>query len=638
VEAHQWRCGSCDDPSARHHQYAYLGVRGAGIRANIADLQQTPATAAKASIRITARENHTFTFTSPSARDDQQSITSTLREWISASKATENAATPTPVATPGANGTGLPAAMAIAQTAVSTPGGTRPDDDSYDDARLVKDGDLQRSLLSADPALRQRFDQALRDKPESISITQFVNQFWATRLHLLRSHAVEKAQGQGAYNVLSVVQPVGDNNGTMKLNMSKEQIQLIFTQHPIIKRVYNENVPPLKEAEFWSRFFFSRLIKQLRGEKIKESDTVDPKLDKYLDMDADDTSFSQQTTAVNIPRFLDVEGNEQNNSQQQGNAPDWTMRPSGYDKAPIIRTLNRMSEKMMTDIPLANTDRHGPVGMDEETYNELILRDLQRADEDNRVMLNIKEQSQLFAAGQGLHTSSSAAAYTKRTPAQVLSIVRSDLMTITASKSRDAGLNLKSAIGVKDDDSSSDEEESATSTRAKIGSRSTRAAASAQLINDINKQRLHNEDYLSSITTTAEQAVKLGLSRSVFDELSMTHNTTVEFLHYFWVVYLSGDPERAGEVQKLIETLDKSLDRIQVVADTAESERTAKIDQLKRENENYTQRTGKKRKWDPNTVTGGAKAVLEIARPLRRAIMSASKQFRVVYDEQLAQA
>ncbi|KAF2706992.1 RNA polymerase II transcription factor-like protein [Pleomassaria siparia CBS 279.74] len=602
--------------------------------ADTTNLQQTPPTAAKASIKVVVQkpgapqpENYMFTFTSATARDDQQSMTSLLRKWIEAYKARDS---PAPAPTTDA-ASGLSAALAAGQVAT---GSAKPQDDTYDDSRLMRDIELQKSLLNSNPVLRQRFDQALRDKPETITIVQFSNQFWATRVHLLRSHAAERSQGAGTYNVLSVVRPKHEN-GELKLNMSKEQIQLIFIQHPLVKRVYNENVPPLSEGDFWSRFFHSRLVKKLRGEKIVEVDSLDPKLDKYLAMD-EDADSTRLLTMSHIPHFIDVEANEQNHSQRLGNRPDWTMRPNTNEKVPILRVLNRMSEKMMADVPSADgqTDRHAPVGVDEETYKQLQLKDLQRAADDNRVILKINDQGQLFSAGQGLHTSSSASTYAERTPAQVLSTVQHEFRNIWSSKNNSAGLNLQSAIGVKEDSSS--DEESTTKKKVRVGSRCTRNAATSHIMKAIRKRRLNNDDYTSSLNTaSSEQAAGLGLSASVFDNLAMTHNTTVEFLHYFWAVFLSGDADRANEASNLIETLDRSLDRIKAVAETAESERAVKVDKHKRDNDIYAQRTGKRRKFDPNSVKGGANTVNEIVAPLIRAIGAATAEYkRALQQEQ----
>jgi transcription initiation factor TFIIH subunit 1 len=597
------------------------------------DLQQTPATSAKASIKIVVPDtapqpgNYTLTFTSPAARDDQQTITGLLRKWIEASKA-QVAPSPAPASNNGDDGAS--AAMAMAQTVMAP---AKDNEESYDDAKLLADLDLQMSLLNTNPTLRQRFDRALAEKPDSVSLGQFSNQFWSTRVHMLRSHATERSQATGTYNVLSVIKSK-TVNGVLTLSLTKEQIELLFRQHPIVQKAYNENVPQLSEKDFWERFFHSRLMKKLKGERIREQDVLDPKLDKYLIYD--EAINSSQDLMDSIPLFINIEGNEQNHSQKQGNRPDFTMNPSNYDKAPILRVLNRMSEKMLKAVPQYDANRHAPVGLDEETYKELQLRDLQRADDDNRVVLQVQDQSRFFSAGQSVQSSTSAATYTKRTPAQALSTLRQDFGAISANQSKTVGVDLETSLGI-DDDSSSDEE-GATSKKRKVGGKSSRTAATSQTIAAIKKRHLHDDDYSSSRTMPiSEQAKKLAISESVLDNLTMTHNTTVEFLHYFWAVFHSGDADRANEVAKLIETLDKSLDRIRAVADAAEAERTVQLDRYRREVDSYNQRSGKKKRFDPDNIKGGAKAVHQVVEPLLRAINAARSQYQDALQEQLRQ-
>lgn len=570
--------------------------------------------------------SYTLQFTSAAARDDQQTITGLLRKWIEASK-TQAAPTPAPA---GSNGDGASAAMAMAQTVTAAAKGS---EESYDDAKLLADLDLQMSLLNTNPSLRQRFDRALAEKPDTVSLGQFSNQFWTTRVHMLRSHATEKSQATGTYNVLSVIKSK-TVNGALTLSLTKEQIELLFRQHPIVQKAYNENVPQLSEMDFWERFFHSRLMKKLKGERIREQDVLDPKLDKYLQYDEAIENSDQFMDS--IPLFINIEGNEQNHSQKQGNRPDFTMNPSNYDKAPILRVLNRMSEKMLKDVPYSDGDRHGPVGVDEQTYKELQLRDLQRADDDNRVVLQVQDQSRFFSAGQSVQSSTSAATYTKRTPAQALAILQQDFGIINANQSKAVGVDLQTTLGI-DDDSSSDEE-NVTSNKGKVGSKSSRAAATSQIVSAIRKRHLHDDDYSSSkAMPTGEQAKKLAISEATLDNLTITHNTTVEFLHYFWAVFHSGDSDRANEVAKLIETLDKSLDRIKAVADAAEADRSVLVDRYRREVDSYNQRSGKKRKFDPDNIKGGAKAVNQVAEPLLRAINAARTQYQKALQEQMSQ-
>lgn len=600
------------------------------------DLQQTPATSAKASIKIVVQEgapqagNHTLTFTSAAAREDQQTITGLLRKWIEAAKS-QNVSTPAPAAVKaggGAGGASASMAMAHAVTAAAD-----SNEEAYEDAQLLANLELQMSLLSANPALRQRFDRALNDKPESVSLGAFSNQFWSTRVHMLRSHATERSQATGTYNVLSVIKSK-TVNGALTLNLTKEQIELLFRQHPVVQKAYNENVPQLSESDFWERFFHSRLMKKLKGERILERDPVDPKLDKYLAYD-ERADSGHDLLASSIPNFINIEANEYNHSQKQGNRPDFTMNPANYEKAPILRVLNRMSEKMMKDVPPSDASRHAPAGLDEETYKELQLRDLQLADDDNRVVLRVQDQSRFFSAGQSVHTSSNAAAYTKRTPAQVLTTLQEDLGQFGVKRNKAIEVDLHSTIAVDDDSDSDDDDVSQKKTR--IGSKQSRSAATSQIISAVKKRHLHDDDDLfSKATPIGELAKRVDVSEHILDSLTMTHNTTVEFLHYFWTVFHSGDADRANEVAKLIETLDKSLDRIRAVADMAEAERASALEKARRDNEILNQRTTRKKKFDPESIKGGAKAINQIAEPLFRAINAARSQYQKALQEQLS--
>jgi len=418
------------------------------------------------------------------------------------------------------------------------------------------------------------------------------------------------------------------------LSLTKEQIELLFRQHPVVQKAYNENVPQLSEGDFWERFFHSRLMKKLKGERIQEKDVLDPKLDKYLTYD-EAADSSHNLLAPSIPNFINIEANENNHSQKQGNRPDFTMNPTNYEKAPILRVLNRMSEKMIKDVPPSDTSRHGPVGLDEQTYNELQLRDLQRADDDNRVVLKVHDQSRFFSAGQSVHTSTSAATYTKRTPAEALSTLQRDLRNFDKHNGHSSTVDLHSIIEINDE-SSSEEEDSAPK-KTKVGGKSSRSVASSQILAAVRKRHLHNDDLSSSKSIpTSQRAKELDVSTAVLDNLTMTHNTTVEFLHYFWAVFYSGDPDRANEIAKLIETLDKSLDRIKAVADMAEADRVARIEQARRENELSNQRERKKRRFDPEAIKGGAKAINQIVNPLLRAIDAARRQYQKALQEQVA--
>ena len=598
--------------------------------ANMAlDLQQTPASNPKVMLKVFAQapgtatpETHTFAFTSPTtARVEADTIKDALSKTIQVIKS----GGATPAASGGAAGSS--AAMAIASAVSSAPRLGADSDALYDDERLKKDVELQQSLLRSNPSLSKTLMESLRTKPESISVSQFTAQFWSTRIHLLRAHAIEKSQTRGAYNVLSSIKPMTVDNAT-RLSISKEQIQLIFNQHSLVKRVYDENVPRLSEEAFWSRFFQSKLFKKLKGERITEADPTDNVLDKYLQYD-EDAERAKQLMASHVPHIIDVEGNEQNHSQRKGNQPDFTMRPSSYDRVPIIRTLNTLSEKILSHVAPNDIDPSLPIGVDEETFNELALRDLQGDAAENRVILNIKDQSRFFNSDKESGVSADALLYAKQDPVKVLQSIQADLARVSSNT------NLETAIGV-DDDSDSDDDDGSNPEKGHVGSKASLSGATAQMLSAIAQQRIQNDDPSPSSSgfSTVQSSSTYGLSTAIFDRLSLTHATTIEFLQHFWSAFLSGDPNRADEIGKLFETLNRAMDRINAVANDAGAERQKEIDKLKKQVQDFFERTGKKRRMDYESTPGGAKAVNQLLAPTVKAIEVATKKYKKALAEQ----
>lgn len=584
----------------------------------ILDLQQTPATSAKVMLKVFAQtqgaaasEQYVFSFTSPTtARAEADAIKDALGKAIQAAKAGSSV-----LAQPG----GGSAAMTIASAVTSLPHGGNTDA-WYDDSRLKSDVQLQQSLLKANPSLSKTFMESLRTKPELITTSQFTSQFWSTRIHLLRAHAIEKNQTRGGYNILStikVIPPVDDE--IIKLNISKEQIQLIFNQHSLVKRVYDENVPRLSEEEFWARFFQSRLFKKLKGERIPQSGRIDPIIDKYLEYN-DDEERGKRLAATHIPHIIDVEGNEENHSQRKGNQPDLTMRPTSLDNVPIIRTLNTLSEKIMVHVPPNDIDPSLPIGVDEETFNTLALRDLQGDAEENRVILNVKDQSRFFSSNKETGVSTDAALYAKQDPVQVLRLLKTDLAHMTSSP------GLESAIGVNND--SSDDESQPK--KGHVGSRASLAAATTQILAAVSQQRTQTVDLHASAASfsTSLPSSTFGLSVPVFDRLSLTHATTTEFLQHFWSAFLSGDADRAEEISRLVETLNRAMDRIKAVSDDADQDRTKEVEKVKKQMRDHYERTQRKMKFDLDSIGGGAKVVNQLLGPTVKAIQLAGKEYK----------
>ncbi|EFE40608.1 hypothetical protein TRV_04658 [Trichophyton verrucosum HKI 0517] len=578
--------------------------------ASVTNLQQTPVNNPKVMLKIfvqgpppgqgqsqesAAPVPYVFTFTSPSnARAEADAIKEALNTIIQNTKLAQ---------TPARDGT--PTAPAAAKPPW------------YDDNRLKADMALQQSLLNFNEGLKRVFAESLRTKPASVTHGQLVSQFWSSRIHLLRAHAIEKSQEQGAYNVLSTVKPRVEDK--RRLNLSKEQIQLIFSQHPLVKKVYDENVPKVAEEIFWSQFFQSRLFKKLRGERITDADPTDSLLDKYLKYD--ENTGQPANEFERVPHLINLEGNEENVSQRQGNRPSFDMRPTPVDKVPIIRTLNSLSEKIMRNVAPADQHLTNAENADREVYNELQLRDLREQEEQKRIMLNIRDQSRFFSEGNAGEIKKEQVV-AKQDPTASLNMLRSDF-----SRTYIDTPQVKLSRLVEPEDGDSSDEEQSKPKKEPVGSKASLASAKSQIFGIIGQRKAQADPESSSSTC--------GLSQTIFDRLALTHATTTEFLTQFWNAFLSGNPDRASEIASMVESLNRAMDRINEVAKAAEAERQVELDKLKKHAREVMASTGRRIRLAE--VDGGEKVVKQLMGPTINALSKATAEYQKALAQQTAE-
>lgn len=517
------------------------------------------------------------------------------------------AGTPSGIDTPTGDASGsASAAMAFASAVNAQPSASR----WFDDNQLRNDIELQQSLMKKDKSLHQTYMEAISTKPESISGAAFNSQFWSTRINLLRAHAIDINQKKGAYNVLSTVKP-RTVDGELKLNISVEQVQMIFAQHPLVKRIYNENVPKLSEAQFWARFFLSRLSKKLRGERVSDSDSADALFDKY-DVNENTESFQSKIMSQSVPHIIDLEANEENQGGfRSGNKKDVEMRPRA--NIPIVKTLNSLSEKIMANVAPSDVHEQDADGGD-DGYNELALRDLRGDAEEHRIMLSVKEQTKFFSSHNSA-PSENAKIFAKQRPADVLLKVRGSLGSLGSNPSD--GIDLHAGMGF-DENSDSDDE---APRKPHVGSRAAIKAADKEIMDGLRQRRAEKYGHATDATSP------MGLPTHLADKAALTHATTVEFLHQFWTAFLSGDPDRAAELQYLATSLERSAARVAAVADEAETEREAIIRRRRQEIRDHFERTGKKIRWKADMVGGGRDAVLKMMQPVLGALDKARADY-----------
>ena len=107
----------------------------------------------------------------------------------------------------------------------------------------------------------------------------------------------------------------------------------------------------------------------------------------------------------------------------------------------------------------------------------------------------------------------------------------------------------------------------------------------------------------------AHEAPVPKFSQSLKTSVWSTNDTTNEFLHYFWDVFLSGDDARAGEIAGLAETLSKSEERMMAVGKEAEKAREEQLKKLRHQQEELMSATGKRRKINTKLLPPGGDVV-----------------------------
>ncbi|KAK5072969.1 RNA polymerase II transcription factor B subunit 1 [Lithohypha guttulata] len=553
----------------------------------ITNLQQTPADKPKVMLKVFVTEpgqkepgTHVFQFAS---KTDARGEANAIRDTLSSAMAKASQA-----ATATSNGAGPSAAMAIAAAISGGKGASWEDDET-----LVSD---------------------------------FTKQFWASRVHLLRAHALAQSQSKGLYNVFSEIKRT-DEGGRQQLNLTSEHIKAIFEQYPIMRIVYDEIVPKKikDDREFWSRFFQSQLYSVLRGLKVdRRLEAKDAIFDLYLDH-PELTGQRPTSSELHIPKFIDLEGNEENHSQRQGNRPDMENQQKVLEKGPIIRRLNLISEKLMAAVKPSDADMSAPIGIDESEYEQLRLRDLALTEQQQHIKLNIQKQSQLYADTNSATEDIDAARIRALNPTKAIQKVCRDLDQHYSA----SGAAPTTDMDLDEADEDIDDADLADKPHV-VGS----LLASEHIHSLIEAHRAQSTE-ADTIGTNPKSYG--GLSESVYERLVLTHATSLEFLHQFWSAFHSGDPARVGEVASLVESLDRARERIEAIARDAQGERDAKIKSLEAQTAEIFRVTGKRKKVDKNAVGGGEAVVKQLLGPSLRSLQVAVDTYKRTYEEQISE-
>lgn len=434
------------------------------------------------------------------------------------------------------------------------------DPESLTDQSLLKNHQLQQKLLLEDKALRNTFTQSV------INFKLSPNVFWLTRLNQLRTYALTISQHRGPYNVLSTIKPVASSDNQVNVNVTRDTINEIFDTYPIIRKAFSDLVPSkFPEGEFWSRFFNSKLFRRLRGDKINNSnERGDYVLDKYLYIDQDylaqednDESNKKakplEESAPQVNKFLDLLGNEEDNSQKLGNMPDITMRysedlmkqnsllnPTIRGKTPqkgqenemiiLMKNMNKLSSKMvsMSSAKQDHDTNNGGLSVEElnEFERELNLHDLNDIESLEYVQLNINKNFE-----------NKPSAYQHETNESIPATELSSYLTANTFQPQASGINLTETYS----------------------SKTNEISKTANDISILIKQNFRTFKLINQ-STSKETSTSPIVPETMIQEIVTYNITIMEFLSQFWKLFLNGsNPNQLKKIFTSLKNCKNSL-------------------------------------------------------------------------------
>ncbi|KIM31414.1 hypothetical protein M408DRAFT_65050 [Serendipita vermifera MAFF 305830] len=227
--------------------------------------------------------------------------------------------------------------------------------------------------------------------------------FWATRQNLIDEAAVADAQKRGKSSRLVDPKPALSTTGDMKVVMTPQLALDIFEEWPVVARAFRENVSSkMTEAEFWKRYFESRLyhnhkasVRSSAAQHIIKEDVI---FDQYLER-VDDELEPRNIRQDPVNVLVNLVATREDHGET-GNTQDVTMQ-AGKQKStlPLIRKFNEHSERLlnsalgqMKPVKRARLER----ASDQSVLEEIDMEDLHAGDNRAGITLDMKNRQRYF--------------------------------------------------------------------------------------------------------------------------------------------------------------------------------------------------------------------------------------------------
>ncbi|KAI0694319.1 hypothetical protein BC835DRAFT_1274633 [Cytidiella melzeri] len=355
---------------------------------------------------VADESGHNFTFTAaqPAALTDREKFKAELTNIISRNRsgvpatAATTPVTPSPAQSSTNGGPSRPAAhptrpsLSRAASTASEARGTPINDPT-------SDFQLRKKVLLSTPELATLHRELVVGG--HISETEF----WEGREHLLLAQAAADRQKKGKPGQLVDPRPQ-TVDGEIKIVITPQLVHDIFDEYPVVAKAYSENVPnKLSEAEFWKRYFQSKLFNAHRA-SIRSAATQhvvkdDPIFDKYLEKD-DDELEPRRLRDDGVDMFIDLGATNEDHGET-GNERDITMQ-AGKQKAvlPLIRKFNEHSGRLLNSVLGDNANKRRRIDSSlEDRYSQIDLDDLHDNQASAGITLNMQDRQRYFEGRSG---------------------------------------------------------------------------------------------------------------------------------------------------------------------------------------------------------------------------------------------
>ncbi|KAI9511168.1 hypothetical protein F5148DRAFT_975611 [Russula earlei] len=244
-------------------------------------------------------------------------------------------------------------------------------------------------------------------------------EFWEGREHLLLAQAAVDSQKKGRPGQLVDPRPQAVEGGEVKIVITPQLVHDIFDEYPVVAKAYDENVPnKLSEAEFWKRYFQSKLfhshrasIRSTATQHVVKDDAI---FDKYLEK-PDDELEPRKRRGDEVDTFIDLEATREDH-EETGNEKDVTMQAGKQRGAlPLIRRFNEHSERLLkSTISMDGAGKRrrvdpGDANDPNSQYAQIDLADLHSPESSTGIVLEMQDRQRYFDARPGAGVSAEQA-------------------------------------------------------------------------------------------------------------------------------------------------------------------------------------------------------------------------------------